>query len=245
MKPFLILQLRPDDQASDNEFDAILKYGGLEQDEVHRVRMEKEGIPSINLAAYSGIVLSGGPSNVSDAIDNKPPYQIQFETDLNKLLTKIFETDFPIMGICYGIGSLVAYKGGIVSTENYSEAVGAVEIKLTATGLEDELLQGIAPKFMAYVGHKEACQTLPEDATLLAGSENCPFQMIRFRNNIYATQFHTELDNEGIALRIKIYKNHGYFSADEADELIQNSKTWEVNVPKVILRNFVKRYQEK
>ncbi len=45
MKPFLILQLRPIDMASDDEFDAFLKYGGLLNNQVHRVRMEKEGVP--------------------------------------------------------------------------------------------------------------------------------------------------------------------------------------------------------
>jgi len=40
---------------------------------------------------------------------------------------------------------------------------------------------------------------------LLAGSEGCPVQMVRFRKNIYATQFHCELDAQGIAERIRYY----------------------------------------
>jgi len=245
LKPFLILQLRPDDLASDNEFEAILKYGNLSSNHVYRVRMEKEGIPPLDLETYSGIIVGGGPSNVSDHEALKPPYQKQFETDLNSLLAAIFEADFPFMGICYGIGSLVAYKGAPVSTENYSEAVGAVEIELTEAGMKSEILQDIPSKFMAYTGHKEACQRLPAEASLLAISKNCPFQMIRFRENIYATQFHIELDADGIELRIKIYKDHGYFSPEDADQLIKNAKTWEVTIPKMILRNFIRRYQVK
>ena len=75
MKPFLILQLRPEDEASDNEFSAFLKYGGLTEKEVHRIRMEKESIPNIDLNEYSGIILGGGPSNVSDKVEIKKEYE--------------------------------------------------------------------------------------------------------------------------------------------------------------------------
>ena len=53
MKPFLILQLRPIDMASDNEYEAFLKFGGLSRNQAHRVRMEKEGVPKIDLNEYS------------------------------------------------------------------------------------------------------------------------------------------------------------------------------------------------
>ena len=243
MKPFLILQLRPIDLASDNEFSAFLQYGHLAERDVHRVRMEKEGIPKINLGDYSGLILGGGPSNVSDNEEIKHDYQKRFEADLNKLLDKIFEEDFPILGNCYGIGALLKYQGGEVSKEKFSEDIGAVEIELTKEGQNDELLAGLPVKFMAYVGHKEACQTIPGNATLLARSNNCPIQMIRFSKNIYATQFHTELDVDDICLRINIYKNHGYFSPKDAETLIKNAKNYHVTIPRMILNNFVQKYK--
>ncbi len=46
MKPFLLLQLRPIDLASDKEFLSFLQYGGLRERDLQRVRMEKEGIPA-------------------------------------------------------------------------------------------------------------------------------------------------------------------------------------------------------
>jgi len=243
MKPFLILQLRPIDLASDNEFSAILQYGGLEEHDVHRVRMEKDGIPDIDLGDYSGIVLGGGPSNVSDDEEIKQVYQKLFEGDLNRLLDKIFNEDFPILGTCYGIGALAQYQGGIVSKEKYSEGIEAVEIELTEVGRKDELLAELPVKFMAYVGHKEACQTLPVGATLLASSNSCPIQMIRFGKNIYATQFHTELDVDAIRLRINIYKNHGYFSPEDAQSILEKTKNCHVTVPRMILHNFVQKYR--
>ena len=245
MKPFLILQLRPIDLASDNEFSSFLKYGGLTEHDVHRVRMEKEGIPEIDLGDYSGIVLGGGPSNVSDDEEVKHKYQKRFEEDLNRLLDKVFKENFPILGTCYGIGALLKHQGGEVSREKYSEGIGAVEIELTKEGKKDVLLTGLPDKFMAYVGHKEACQTLPVGATLLASSSICPVQMIRFGKNIYATQFHTELDVDSVHLRINIYKNHGYFSPEDAEMILEKTKNYHITVPGMILHNFIQRYKVK
>ena len=242
MKPFLILQLRPIDLAADNEFSSFLHYGGLKEHEVHRVRMEKERLLKINLDDYSGIILGGGPSNVSDDEDKKNSYQRKFEVELNVLLDKVFETDFPMLGTCYGIGALVKHQGGKVSKENYSEGVGIINIELTEAGKNDKLLKGLPTNFTAYGGHKEACQTLPSNATLLARSNICPIQMVRFGQNIYATQFHTELDEEGIILRLGVYKNHGYFSADELGMLIKEIKKCRVDEPFSILRQFVGKY---
>ncbi len=244
MKPFLILQLRPIDLASDNEYEAFLKYGGLLDHEAHRVRMEKEGIAKINLNEYSGIIIGGGPSNVSDDQEAKEGYQKRFEKDLNKLFDAVFECDFPVFGVCYGIGAINKYKGGIVSKEKYSESVGAVEIELTKNSKNDDLLVGLPQKFTAYCGHKEACQIVPTETTVLAGSKSCPIQMFRFKNNIYATQFHTELDMEGIILRINVYKNHGYFSPEYAETLISKIKDQTVTIPSVILRRFVEKYKQ-
>ena len=243
MKPFLILQLRPIDLASDNEFSAFLQYGGLAEHDVHRVRMEKKGIPEIDLSDYSGIIIGGGPSNVSDDENNKYPYQRKFEADLNRLLNKVFENDFPILGTCYGIGALVKHQGGEVSKDRYSESVGVVKVKLTEAGMNDQLTNKLPVNFTAFGGHKEACQELPTNAILLATSENCLIQMIRFGKNIYATQFHTELDQEGIRLRINIYKDYGYFSPEDADKLIRNAKNNEVKFPWIILNHFIKRYK--
>lgn len=244
MKPFLILQLRPEDEASDNEFSAFLKYGGLSEKEVHRIRMEKEGIPNIDLENYSGVILGGGPSNVSDKAEVKKDYEKRFENDLDNLLTQVFKNDIPFLGVCYGIGAVNKFKGGIVSKEKYSEPVGTVEIELTENSIADDLLKELPKKFMAYCGHKEACQTLPEDAKLMAKSKDCPFQMIKFKNNIYAMQFHTELDEEGILLRIEVYKNYGYFSPEDAKILIKKAKEYKVTVPNKILNRFVQKYRK-
>ena len=64
-KPFLILQLRPEDATSNSEFDAILNYSGLDIEDVCRIRIEKEGIPSLNLNNYAAVIVGGSPFDIS------------------------------------------------------------------------------------------------------------------------------------------------------------------------------------
>ena len=85
--------------------------------------------------------------------------------------------------------------------------------------------------FAAYGGHKEAMVTLPASAVQLATSAACPVQAFRVGSNVYATQFHPELDLEGVCTRIEVYKNAGYFPPSEAETLKERSRAVEVRHP--------------
>lgn len=244
MKKFLLLQLRPEDAASNNEYEAFMKFGGLTLTDLHRVRMEQNGIPKINLDDYSGIMQGGGPGNVSDPIEKKTDYQKKYEADLKKLFNEVLKRDFPYIGACYGIGALINHLGGTVSKKNFTEPVGAVDITLTKAGEADPLLKGIPMQFRAFVGHKEACQDLPNNAELLASSNTCPVQMIRVKNNIYGCQFHPELDKKGLIVRVNVYKNAGYFPPEEAKPLIKQVLAEKIDQPQKILKNFVEKYKQ-
>lgn len=244
MKPFLILQLRPETEASDDEFAAFLKKGGLQPDEVHRIRLDQEDIPSdLSLDAYSGVIVGGGPGCVSDAENKKTPVEKRIEDAVLGMMPEITGRDFPFMGCCYGIGILGHHLGADVNKENYGEGVGASACSLLPDGKNDPVLAGIDDDFLAFVGHKEALQHLPEGCAHLVSSDKCPYQMIRFGQNVYATQFHPEADSEGFAVRIGIYKHRGYFAPEDAKELIEMCHKSDVHQPERILRNFVERYK--
>jgi GMP synthase (glutamine-hydrolysing) len=243
MKPFLVLQLRPEAEAADNEFEAILDKGGIGRDEVRRVRLDREPEAAIDLHAVAGVIVGGGPGCVSDAPEAKPGQERAVEEAMLRLMPRIVERDLPFLGCCYGIGILAHHLGAPVAKDRWGEAVGTADCRVTEAGQDDPLLAGLPERFLAFVGHKEAVQALPKGCAHLVEAPTCPFQMIRWGENVYATQFHPEADSAVFALRIRIYRDAGYFQPEDADRLAAACRAAEVSVPEVILRRFVERYR--
>ncbi len=241
VKPFLLLASRAEDEAADDEYAAFLRLTGLAPEQLHRVRMEARPLPPIDLDDYAGVFVGGGPFDSSDPDERKSSTQLRVEAELRPLLDEIVARDFPFLGACYGIGTLGVHQGGVID-RTYAEPIGAVPISLTAAGLADPVLAGMPEQFDAFVGHKEACRVLPPSAVLLAGSPACPVQMFRIKTNLYATQFHPELDVAGIVTRVRIYQNAGYFPPAELGNLVDRLQTAVVTEPPRILANFVARY---
>ena len=65
MKKILILQMRPEDEVSDSEFEAFIRVGKLKIEQVHRIRVEKYENPNIDFKKYSAIIAGGSPFDVS------------------------------------------------------------------------------------------------------------------------------------------------------------------------------------
>lgn len=240
-RPFLILQLRPEDDTSDNEFEAILRYGGLEQKDTRRIRIEKSGIPDLSLQDYSAVIVGGSPFDISTPQADKSAIQVRIESDFMLLFDRIVGDDFPFLGACSGNGLLGAYLGTPIS-RRFAEAVGCVTLTLTAAGKNDPLLAGYPERIDVLLGHKEACDCTPQGATLLMTGKDCPVQMFRIGSNIYATQFHPEGDCEGFTIRINAYKHHGYFQPEQAEALIDAVCGRETPYAQQVLARFVQRY---
>ncbi len=239
MKPFLLLSTREVDLAAESEYEAMLRFSGLLQEQLQQVRMEQGPVGTISLDDYSGVILGGGPFNASDA--DRSPVQIRVEAEISALLDGIVARDFPFLGACYGIGTLGLHQGAAVD-RTYSEPVGATAITLTEQGRADRLLGDLPDTFEAFLGHKEAIRVLPPHAVNLAFSAACPVQAFRVGNNVYATQFHPELDIPGIETRIDVYRHAGYFEPHEADVLKARARASNVVHPPSILRRFVELY---
>jgi GMP synthase (glutamine-hydrolysing) len=243
MKPFLILQLRPEEEASENEFRALLDKGGLDENRTHRLRLEREELSELDLPSYAGVIVGGGPGCVSDPEECKSPVEKHIEDEIMSLMPEIMANDVPFLGCCYGIGILAHHLGAAVSKERYSEPVSVVRLALTEAGRTDPLLAGVSTPFDAFVGHKEAVQELPPGCVQLVAGEACPFQMIRYGKNVYATQFHPEADGDVFALRIRIYRDKGYFAPEDVENLTAAARLGNPQAGNTILRNFVERYR--
>jgi GMP synthase (glutamine-hydrolysing) len=239
--PFLLLSIRAEDAAADDEYRAMMRFARLDQRGLHRIRLTHEQMGQLDLAEWSGIILGGGPYNISDSPDAKSPAQQRVESELMPLMARIVDNDFPFLGCCYGVGTLGTVVGAVVD-RTYTEPVGAVTVELTADGREDPLFDELPDVFDAYGGHKEAASSLPADVARLATSADCPVQAFRVGNNAYATQFHPELDADGICTRIDVYKDYGYFAPETAESLKQSALQRNIEHPPTILRKFIEKY---
>lgn len=241
VKPFLLLGTRAEDAAADNEYDAFLGFTGLDESTLHRVRLERRPLGCVDLDDWSGILLGGGPFNASDRASTKSPVQRRVEEELDSLLDVVVAHDFPMLGACYGIGVIGTHQGGSVD-RTYREPISRVSVTLTPQGRVDPLLSDLPGTFEAFVGHKEAILDLPPNAVHLASSRACPVQAFRIGSNVYAVQFHPELDVHGICTRIEVYKHAGYFDPPEAESLKAMAREGYVSEPPRILMSFVQRY---
>ncbi|WP_159499667.1 glutamine amidotransferase [Microbacterium sp. 18062] len=241
MKPFVLLATRAEDLPADEEYALFRRYTGLDERMLRRIRLEAGPLPALDLDALSGVIVGGGPFNASDPVESKSPAQLRVEREMATLLDEVVARDFPFLGACYGVGTLGAHQGAIID-RTYAEPISVVPVTLTDVGADDPLFAGLPRTFGAFVGHKEAVRVLPPHLALLAGSPTCPVQAFRAGRNVYATQFHPELDVAGISTRIRAYAGYGYFADGELDLTLSAVRAAAVTEPARILRTFVERY---
>lgn len=241
MKPFLLLSTRADTTAAESEYEAFRRFGGLAADQLRQVRLERDPMPALDLEDWSGIIVGGSPFCTSDPDEEKSDVQRRVERELAELLDVVVDRDTPFLGACYGVGTLGVHQGGVVD-RRFGEPVGAVPVTVTPEGRADPVFAAVPPVFDAFVGHKEALAEPPPHAVVLATSPSCPVQAFRVRENLYATQFHPELDVDGTVERVQIYRDAGYFPAQEMERVVSALHTSDVVHPPRLLEAFVRRY---
>ena len=67
-----MLAIRAEDVAADDEYAAMLRCTGLDEGQLHRIRMEQSPLGSVDLDKWSGIILGGGPFQSSDEERSSP-----------------------------------------------------------------------------------------------------------------------------------------------------------------------------
>lgn len=257
MLPFLLIQTRSDDAVAADEVRSTTELGGFGEGELVTLRLDQHvaaagpssgGTADLDWEAildrHSGVIVGGSPFTSSDPDEFKSDAQIVAEAELRRMLDVVMDRDVPFLGACYGVGTLGLHQGATVDG-TFGEPAGAVVVRLTDAGRADPLLAGVEAQFEAFVGHKEAIRTLPGHAEVLVAGAACPVQMFRIGAHQYATQFHPELDLDGLLYRLEIYADNGYYDPAEAEELFARLRAATVTEPRKVLDNFRMRYARK
>ena len=106
-----------------------------------------------------------------------------------------------VLGICLGAQLIGAALGG--KTERSPEKeVGVYPITLLPEGMHDPLLEGF-PKRMSVIHWHNDMPGETADSVVLAYSEGCPRQIIKYAPTVYGFQCHLEIDQVGIQKMIE------------------------------------------
>ncbi|CAA7624738.1 GMP synthetase (glutamine aminotransferase) [Magnetospirillum sp. LM-5] len=135
-----------------------------------------------SLAAFGakGIILSGGPSSVTEDGSPRAPQAV-------------FDSKLPVLGICYGQQTLCEQLGGKVEPGDHRE-FGRAYVDIVG---DCALFTGVWAKGgreQVWMSHGDRVTRLPEGFRVVGTSDGAPYAAIaNDERRIYAVQFHPEV----------------------------------------------------
>ena len=124
-----------------------------------------------------GFILSGGPASV-------------YAKDAPLAPSYIYESQLPVMGICYGMQVITKQLGGQVMPGKKREYGHAV---LHISEIDSPLFSGLEDSITVWMSHGDRLEELPPEFSTIAYTENSPFAAIGNGSNIFGLQFHPEV----------------------------------------------------
>lgn len=245
--PLLYVCVRPQQGAAAAEYESFRTAMRLDEADVGHLDLVREPLPDDVFDRYSGFLVGGSPFNLADPESTKTDVQRRLEADLERIAARVASSSSDAgeapaaLFTCYGIGVITRMLGGEVS-RGYPEDTGPVTIELTPESRSDPLFGGLASRFTALTAHKEGTATPPPGATLLAMNEGCPVQAYVVGERLYATQFHPEPSTRAFTERMAVYRDDGYFEANDYDVIAGRVLAASVTEPVRLLRAFAQRF---
>jgi GMP synthase (glutamine-hydrolysing) len=150
--------------------------------EVHPYDVSDEFIRNSGAA---GIILSGGPSSVTEGDTPRAPQAV-------------FEIGVPVLGICYGMQTMAAQLGGKVENGKVRE-FGYAEVRARGhtallNGISDFVTDEGHGMLKVWMSHGDKVIDMPSGFKLMASTPSCPVAgMADEERKLYAVQFHPEV----------------------------------------------------
>ena len=130
-----------------------------------------------------GIILSGGPSSVTD--DGAPTMD-----------PKILELGIPVLGICYGMQLACSVLGASLHKADHRE-FGRAQLSIENTNKPDQLFDAVPALTQVWMSHGDQISELNKASmTPIASTDTCPYAAVRSTDpscNFVGVQFHPEV----------------------------------------------------
>jgi len=124
-----------------------------------------------------GFILSGGPASAYDPGAPLAP-------------TYIYESNLPVLGICYGMQVLAKQLGGRVTSGTKREYGHAI---LHLGDIDSPLFIDVPSSSPVWMSHADQIEIMPTGFSTLAYTENSLFAVISNDKGIFGLQFHPEV----------------------------------------------------
>ncbi|MBN9543307.1 MAG: homoserine O-succinyltransferase [Alphaproteobacteria bacterium] len=144
---------------------------------------------------FDVLIVMGGPQSPIE-IDKFPYLKDEIE-----LIKDAIKHNKRILGFCLG-AQLIGEALGAVTGRSPEKEVGVFSITLTDIGFNDPLLKEFGRTLDVIHWHNDM-PGLTDTSEILAYSEGCPRQIIKYSQKIYAFQCHLEIILEGIKEMIR------------------------------------------
>jgi GMP synthase (glutamine-hydrolysing) len=137
-------------------------------------------IETLRASSPAGVILSGGPSSVSDA--GAPVCE-----------AGVFELGVPVLGICYGMQLMTAALGGEVRRSGHRE-FGHAFVQLDGRDRPSKLFAGVPSDLRVWASHGDDVAAVPPGFAVTAASATAPIAAMEApARGLYGLLFHPEV----------------------------------------------------
>lgn len=143
------------------------------------------------LTEYSHIIILGGAIS---AYEDKQYSFLRYEFQLLEMAIK---QHIPIIGICLGSQILAKVLGAKVYRGQVGREAGWCVLELTDAARTDSLFQDFPQRFKVFESHQDTFD-IPSDCVHLVCSDKYSNQAFRYRDDVWALQFHPEIDDKAL-----------------------------------------------
>lgn len=130
-----------------------------------------------------------------------------FDAEAEKaLIRRYVEAGKMVVGVCLG-AQLLGEALGAPYEHSPEREIGPVEARLTPEGKNDPFFASFGDVFLAGEWHNDM-PGLTEDSVIIAESDGCPRQIVRYGKYVYGFQTHMEFTHEIVAAGIEDAGGH-------------------------------------